>query len=375
MFSNPIYGFIRRKWNVVGVLKEGLFFDNKYANIRKCLVDKFNVYKVVSVPSDQFENTTTKTSIIFFKNDGQTKQIEFCELVVNKENIDEYDVVKKDDVMELQLVKIKDKIASVSDRIVATATYKEIAAQTVVRGKKKYLYSLSYKKYVKGNEIKCNKGYELVKLGDIAEINPINKKFIDAKYYVELSDVNDNQITNKQNIDKVNIKANAKKTVEKNDILIATVRPKKQKCFFINKNFDNKKYVFSSAFASIRIKDISEYDPFYIYVMLLENEIDNFEKKYCEGSTYPRFKPEILNNIKIPIPKSQTKLKEWVKKISAPYDKLQESRTKLKELESEVQVEIKRICDEEECLEEKLGDVCDIKAPIRRKKFETILYK
>ena len=51
----------------VGVLKEGLFFDSKYKKLREELLEKYTVERIVSVPQDAFENTTTKTSIIFFK--------------------------------------------------------------------------------------------------------------------------------------------------------------------------------------------------------------------------------------------------------------------------------------------------------------------
>jgi type I restriction-modification system DNA methylase subunit len=52
----------------IGVLKEGVFFNKTYKNLRKCLIENYNVREIISVPSDQFENTSTKTSIIIFDN-------------------------------------------------------------------------------------------------------------------------------------------------------------------------------------------------------------------------------------------------------------------------------------------------------------------
>ena len=52
----------------VGVLKEGLFFDGKYKDLRKYLIEKYNIREIISVPQNQFENTSTKTSIIIFEN-------------------------------------------------------------------------------------------------------------------------------------------------------------------------------------------------------------------------------------------------------------------------------------------------------------------
>ena len=52
----------------IGVLKEGVFFSSKYKKLRKCLIENYNVREIISVPQDQFENTTTKTSIVIFDN-------------------------------------------------------------------------------------------------------------------------------------------------------------------------------------------------------------------------------------------------------------------------------------------------------------------
>ena len=52
----------------IGILKEEVFFNKTYKDIRKCLVENFNVREIISIPSDQFVNTSTKTSIIIFDN-------------------------------------------------------------------------------------------------------------------------------------------------------------------------------------------------------------------------------------------------------------------------------------------------------------------
>jgi type I restriction-modification system DNA methylase subunit len=69
----------------VGVLKEGVFFDKSYKDLRACLIKNFNVTEVISVPQDQFENTSTKTSIIIFKNEvSKTSEVKFYDLIVEK---------------------------------------------------------------------------------------------------------------------------------------------------------------------------------------------------------------------------------------------------------------------------------------------------
>ena len=70
---------------VVVVLKEGVFFDKKYKGLRECLIRNFNVRKIISFPSDQFENTKTKTSALVFDNtEEKTSVVEFSKLSVEK---------------------------------------------------------------------------------------------------------------------------------------------------------------------------------------------------------------------------------------------------------------------------------------------------
>jgi len=89
--------------------------------------------------------------------------------------------------------------------------------------------------------------------------------------------------------------------------------------------------------------------------------VENFEKELCNGSTYPRFKPSELLSLQIPVPKSPEKIKEWVKKISKPYDEKNTKQTKIKELEKQVQNKIKNITDNEDCEEIELSKCCEIK--------------
>jgi type I restriction-modification system DNA methylase subunit len=76
----------------IGVLKEGVFFDGSYKNLRKCLIENFNVREVISVPKDQFENTQVNTSIVIFDNiEAKTSEVKFIELLVNKHKKDVFD--------------------------------------------------------------------------------------------------------------------------------------------------------------------------------------------------------------------------------------------------------------------------------------------
>ena len=69
----------------IGVLKEGVFFDRTYTDLRKHLIKNYNLREVISVPQDQFENTKTKTQIIIFDNiEEKTTEVKFSEIVVER---------------------------------------------------------------------------------------------------------------------------------------------------------------------------------------------------------------------------------------------------------------------------------------------------
>jgi hypothetical protein len=84
--------------------------------------------------------------------------------------------------------------------------------------------------------------------------------------------------------------------------------------------------------------------------------IDGFK-----GSVLKNISKEYLTNLKIPIPKSQEKINEWVDKISLQYNEKNEKQLKIKELETFVQNRIKEIGENEECEIVELGSVCEIK--------------
>jgi restriction endonuclease S subunit len=331
----------------VGVLKEGVFFNKTYKNLRKHLIENFNVREVISVPQDQFENTSTKTSIVIFDNtENKTEKVIFSDLIVERYDKDSFTEIN--DVIVIN--EFKGDISGVSDKVVSVATREELLNNSI--------YSLNSKDYNK-QVIVCGEGYELVRLGDICEIN--KKYILDNKKtykYVEISDINNNIITNYTNYNKEYIPNNASNQAEYLNILISCVRPKPHKIVLITEYYKElNKFVFSSAIANIKLNNTTI--AYFVYSILYIIS-DNFEKDLCNGSSYPRFSPNILKNIQIPIPKSEDKIIEWVNKISKPYDEKNNKQNKIKELEEYVQNKIKDITDNEECNEVELGSICEI---------------
>jgi type I restriction-modification system DNA methylase subunit len=307
----------------VGILKEGVYFDPKYKDLRKCLINNFNVREIISVPQDQFENTSTKTSIVIFdKSEEKTSEVLFSKLVVNKYTEDKF--IEIEGVIYLE--ENKNDIKEVISESVSVASKEEILKDPI--------HSLNGKIYSK-KELLVTENFKLVKLGTLCE--SINKKcsLIDKETYkyVEISDITNNMLLNHVTYDKDNIPNKASNQAKIGNILISCVRPKSSKMLLIDENFTNiEDYVFTSGLANIELIDTKICHYVYTILYILAK---NFENDLCNGSSYPRFSPEILKNLKIPIPKYKKTLNEWNNKLGKAYSKKNQSKeaeTEYKEL-------------------------------------------
>jgi len=313
-----------------GVLKEGVFFDSKYSKIREVLVENYNITDIISVPADQFENTTTKTSIIIFKNtEEKTTEITFSELIVNKYQNDKFE---EDDNGNIIISEYKDDIHSIDNSIISNVSIDEIRIKS---------YSLNYKDYDK-KELICGNDYKIVKLGDICEYLPKSKRA--ASFASE--DGIYNFYTSSEVIKKCN------EADYKNNI-----------CIIIGTNgnisFHLEKNNFSTSLCTIVLTNKYTYNINYIYYLLLiikNNITDN-----SNGSIIKFITKELLSNIQIPIPKTEEKLNEIVNKISIPFDRKKENEEKLTELKETIKNKILHITENEECEEVELGSICDLK--------------
>ena len=328
----------------VGVLKEGVFFNRLYADLRRCLVRNFAVREVISVEADQFENTSTKTSILIFSNTGPTCEVRFSKLNVSRYTEDKFGWCNG----SVCLVENSGDISDVYTELTSIATIGEIL--------KNPMCSLNGRDY---NKPVLNIGldYKMIKLGDVCQ--SINKKYtLDKKEYnyVEISDLVDNQIINYNTYKTDLIPNRATNRAEYGNILIACVRPKPSKITLIHSQFKNlDQFVFSSALANIQLKNPR--DAMYVYAIICTLSA-NFEKELCIGSTYPRFSPDQLQNLQFPIPKDAAKLALWVARISEPYDAWQAARAQIEIAESDIAAHITQITSGE-CDQFELGTLCE----------------
>ena len=316
----------------IGVLKEGVFFNKTYKDIRKCLVENFNVREVISVPSDQFENTSTKTSIIIFDNtEDKTTKVKFYDLVVERYNEDKFEEVRD----EIIITENKGDISGISDKLISEATKQEILDNAIC--------SLNAKDYNK-KVIVCGKGYEMIRLGDICEIKlgtRITKKEANEGNIPVYGGGDITFYTDKHNRDE-------------NTLIISRYAMSKE-CVRIIPN----KFYLNDSGLSIHTKNLKLQK--YVNQYLLTEFNQKYIYEYCtSGSIQRNINMAIFRNLQIPIPKSEQKIIEWVDKISKPYDEKNTKTNKIKELEEYVKNKIKDITDNEECEEVELGSICEV---------------
>jgi len=308
----------------VGILKEGVFFNKTYKDIRKCLIENFNVREIISVPQDQFENTSTKTSIVIFDNsEEKTSEVLFSDLVVVKYKEDKF--IEIDGVIYLE--ENKDDIKEVISVSLSVASKEEILANPI--------YSLNGKDYNK-KELIVGDGYELVKLGDICTFLPKSKR--KASF---------GEITGKYNF--------------------YTSSDKVQKCNIADYN-EECLIIGSGGVANIKIDNIFSCSadniilkvPNNVYLYNLIKGNMNLLSDGFTGSTLKHLSKDYLTNLQVPIPKSKQKITEWVNKISKPYTKKNKNEELIMKLEEQIRNKIKTIEENEECDEVELGSVCEV---------------
>ena len=303
----------------VGVLKEGVFFDRKYMNLRKHLLENFNVEYVVSVPQNAFENTSTKTSILVFHNNGKTNKIKFLDLKINyyENDIIEY---KNNKVV---LTENKGDIKEVNDIYVSTANVNELINNN---------YILIGKNYIK-KELIINSNYKLVKINDIVKFMPKSKrpasfgkkegKYLfytssqDKKLYCDTADYKDEYLLigdgGNSNIKLVN-----------------------------NFSCSDHHYIIKSKYNK------------YLYHLLSSN-IYLLENGF-KGSTIKNLDKKYLEDLEIPIPKNKNDIIKWEDKLTELFNIIKKNENELLEIENTIKYEIINL-NKNECKFYKLDDI------------------
>ncbi len=178
--------------------------------------------------------------------------------------------------------------------------------------------------------------WEIVKLGDICLINNKSlKENTDKDYkfkYIDLTAVKKGIINFSNDYTTFeNAPISARRIINKNDIIMATVRPYLLGHAFID--FEAKDYICSKGFAVLTAN--SNIEMKYIYQYLYSDDMAKQIKSRLVGSTYPTIRLSDIKELKIKIPKSikeQEKIGGYLSLLDKEIDNLKKQKELIKEM-------------------------------------------
>ncbi len=150
------------------------------------------------------------------------------------------------------------------------------------------------------------KDWSVHKIRDIADVNVDNinakRSNLDIIQYIDISSVEKGFIIEEKFIALKDAPVRAKRIVKDSDILISTVRPNLKHYVFIKEAKNNM--IASTGFVVVRAIKI---EPRYLYYFLTTQAYTNYLAQIAEthAGTYPSFKPDIILDTDILIPKEK----------------------------------------------------------------------
>lgn len=335
----------------IGVLKEGVFFNPAYKDLRRVLVDNFNVREVISVPNDQFENTTTKTSIVIFDHTPSqtTSQVVFRNLVVDKFEEDRFEEIHD----HLVLVENKGDIRGLHEETVKVVTIAEIRKNENV--------SLLDKDY-QNLDVLAGAGYELLPLGSITDIcigaTPSTKNHHYWENgeipWVAISDMTtDVMVDTGKRLTAAGAETMKHRKVSRGSILLSFKLTIGKLAIAGVDMYCNE----AIAFLNSKLPHVPQE---YLFHVLKCLPLEQFGRGTIGKNG--NLNKDILQKILVPIPTDPAKTQRWVELLSLPYQAMLEATRQIERLEKEIQERIQELCAmEDECDFVELGTLCEMK--------------
>lgn len=175
--------------------------------------------------------------------------------------------------------------------------------------------------------------WENIKIKDIADINIetySSKEDWDFVNYLDTSNITENKIDEIKFIDltKEKLPSRAKRKVQEFSILFSTVRPNQKHYGIIKESIEN--FLVSTAFVVINA-DKTKADPYFLYYLLIQDEIIEFLSMIAEQSTsaYPSIKSSNVENLEFLVP--PLKEQQKISKILSSLDEKIEINRKINE--------------------------------------------
>jgi restriction endonuclease S subunit len=311
--------------------------------LRHYIINNFNVTEIISVSPDQFENTTTKTSIIIFHNTGKTERIQFSELLVTREQETVFNYSM--DKLGTEIYKMENDIIDVNKKITCYADYKDISKIKLTfnkdnKPKFEMDYSLNYKDYMI-HKVECKEDYKIVKLGELIEYKPKTKhgsqegsenglyKYYTSSQKIKYSDYLDIQ-----------------------DELCIIIGTGGAGSLYIDTTFGMSQHMF--AFNN-KIKEIT----LYLYYYLKYNWNRLYEECF-NGSTLKCLNKTNLNNYEIAIPINIDTIKPELENLYSLHNRINEITNTVSLKEFIIQNKINELIENNEYDELELKDICEI---------------
>lgn len=145
------------------------------------------------------------------------------------------------------------------------------------------------------------KNWRLVRLGDIAKVNPevINREYKkEIIRYIDISSVSSHKFDKPKVIQFNKAPSRARRKLRDNDFIISTVRPNLKQYVFLDKVEDN--WICSTGFCVVRADN--ENLAWYLYALITSDIFTSYLTKVADGAAYPAFNPIEIENAIIPMP-------------------------------------------------------------------------
>lgn len=168
--------------------------------------------------------------------------------------------------------------------------------------------------------------WEKKKLGEVAVINPSNKKLPDEFIYIDLESVENGELLKENLILKSEAPSRAQRLLEKGDILFQMVRPYQMNNLYFNRTGN---YVASTGYAQIRTKNSEG----FLYQHLHYQKFAGKVIEKCTGTSYPAINSTDLSNIEVCFPelKEQTKIATFLTAVDEKRQALKKKKSLLEE--------------------------------------------
>ncbi|MFM6107320.1 MAG: restriction endonuclease subunit S, partial [Sphaerospermopsis kisseleviana] len=185
--------------------------------------------------------------------------------------------------------------------------------------------------------------WEVKKLGDVADIDSDNlRSDTNPNYcfkYISLENVEMGKLSDVSYCVFSSAPSRARRKVQKNDILVATVRPNLKSHLFVK--FEVNDLICSTGFSVIRC-NLDNFQPEFIYYHFFASIIDQQINTLLVGSNYPAINSSDIKSLKIPIPPlaEQKAIAKILTEMDEEIEALEKKREKYKNIKQGMMQEL-----------------------------------